>query len=522
MVEFGKVDGTFGAILSIARDLTTSVSSVDRYARLLSTVRQILRSDAATLMRKEGDTLRVLASEGMRANSLKRGYSIQQHPRLKIISESQVSVLFPADSPLPDPFDQCLEKNHGDHIRVHSCLGCPLLVDGELVGVLSADSVAIGAFDTIDHDFLSMLGALAGATLRTSQLIDALEQTAEKRGLVARDLMKSVTESVGSFLLGTTSAMEKLREEIEFAAQCDLSVLISGETGTGKELVARSIQGHSGRRNDAMIYVNCAALPENIVESELFGHVRGAFTGAHSNRAGKFEVADGGTIFLDEVGEIPLQVQAKLLRVLQEGEIQRVGSDQFMKVNVRVIAATNRNLQEEAQAGRFRSDLYYRLNVYPIRVPPLRDHRDDIPYLVGHFCDLNQRKLSVTGNRVHAQGLGLLREYPWPGNVRELKNVIDRTVLRAKFKRPQSENFEIVASDLPADLHEGPSGRVLLEAALAEEGVLPKLREATDEFQRKLIQRAVQDAQGNWAKGAQALGLHRSNLFVLRKRLGLK
>ncbi|HAR41180.1 MAG TPA: nitric oxide reductase transcriptional regulator NorR [Bdellovibrionales bacterium] len=519
------------AILSIATDLTTSISSVDRYERLLNVIKSLLKSDAAALLKKEAGVLRLVAAAGMTPGKINpllgRAFVTSQHPRLSIISESSDPVLFPADSALPDPFDGFLEVNHGDPIRVHSCLGCPLIVEGKLVGVLTADSVQPGAFDDFDKQFLSTLGALAGATLRTSQLIDTLERTAEKRGLVARELMQTVSESVGSFLLGTSQVMEKLREEIEFAAKCDLSVLITGETGTGKELVARSIQNHSARKSDPMIYVNCAALPESIVESELFGHVRGAFTGAHNHRAGKFEVADGGTIFLDEIGEIPLAVQAKLLRVLQEGEIQRVGSDQFSKVNVRVLAATNRNLLDEIAVGKFRSDLYYRLSVYPIRVPALRAHPEDIPYLVKYFCDLNMRKLDLGAIHFSPQTMKLLEKALWPGNVRELRNVIDRTLVRTQARRAGAgHTIEIHPTDLPTDLLTAASEPVASATQSAfndsDGSAAVSLREATLSFQRELILSQVSRSGGNWAQAAQALGLHRSNLFSLAKRLGLK
>jgi len=513
------------AILTIATDLTSSINSQDRYDRLLKTTKTILRSDAAVLLKKEGSRLRLIAADGMRPGTLLSDYPLKEHPRLEMICNSKTPVLFPSDSPIPDPFDQCLKKNHGKHVRVHSCLGCPLIVKNELVGVLAADSLRVGAFDHLDQRFLSTLGALAGATLRTSELIETLEKTAEKRGLVARDLVESANELIGSFLLGTTPVMEKLRQEIEFAAKSDLTVLVTGETGTGKELVARSIQAQSLRKNDAMIYVNCAALPETVVESELFGHVRGAFTGATSNRAGKFEVADGGTIFLDEVGEIPLSVQAKLLRILQEGEIQRVGSDHTLKVNVRVIAATNRNLLDEIAKGRFRSDLYYRLNVYPIGVPALRDHKGDVATLAAYFCDLNQQRLAIESIRVLPETVRALQGYSWPGNVRELKNVIDRTVLQVKFRNPSISRLEIAAEDLPQDLQTGTKFNAAPQLPLSHSRSSSRqisLRDATEEFQRQLIKNTLKQQQNNWAQTAKFLGLHRSNLFALAKRLKLK
>jgi anaerobic nitric oxide reductase transcription regulator len=517
------------AILTIATDLTSSLSSKDRYQRLLQVVTSILKSDAAALFKKEKNGLRVLVTENITESELKPTYPLRENPRLEVICRSKTPVIFPADSPLPDPFDAHLVNAMGAEHRVHSCLGCPLIVGNELVGVLTADSLAPGAFDDLDLKLLSTLSALAGAALQTSELLHRLETTAEKKELVARDLMRSLNEQAGPFLLGNSAAMDKLREEIHFAAQTDLTVLISGETGVGKELVARSIQARSRRKNQPMIYVNCAALPENIVESELFGHVKGAFTGAEKPRAGKFEVADGGTLFLDEIGELPLAVQAKLLRALQEGEVQRVGSDQHRKVDVRVVAATNRNLEQEVAQGRFRADLFYRLNVYPISVPALRDHSDDIPYLTAYFCDLHQRKVNLNAVHVTPDAMKTLQAYSWPGNVRELKNILDRTVLKAKLKNPTLTNIHIGQADLPADL--------LAETATTENsalstGLLPQehqgaiarisLREATDEFQRRVILHEVQANQGNWAAAAKRLGMHRSNLFALASRLGLK
>ncbi|OFZ22725.1 MAG: nitric oxide reductase transcription regulator [Bdellovibrionales bacterium GWB1_55_8] len=514
------------AILAIATDLTSSINSQDRYDRLLKTVKSILRSDAAALLKKDGLSLRLIAADGMRPGALFSQYRLKEHPRFEMICKSTEPLQFPSDSPLPDPFDRCLEKNNGEEVHVHSCLGCPLIVKNELVGILAADSLSVGAFDHLDQRFLSTLGALAGATLLTGELINTLEKTVEKRGLVARDLVESANEMIGSFLIGTSPPIEKLRKEIEFGAKSDLTVLVSGETGTGKELVARSIQSQSHRKSDPMIYVNCAALPENLVESELFGHVRGAFTGANSHRAGKFEVADGGTLFLDEIGEVPLSVQAKLLRVLQEGEIQRVGSDQILKVNVRIIAATNRNLLEEVAKGQFRSDLYYRLNVYPIHVPALRDHPEDIAGLTRYFCDLNQRRLGVDSIHIHPETVRTLQKYSWPGNVRELKNVIDRTLLRIRLKDPAGKHLHMTASDLPADLKPNPG--MDRQTATDLPSITPgseshrSLRDATEDFQRQMILGALKHQKGNWAQTARNLGLHRSNLFSLAKRLGLK
>ncbi len=205
--------------------------------------------------------------------------------------------------------------------------------------------------------------------------------------------------------------MEHLRREIELVARSDFTVLVLGETGVGKELVVRAIHAASGRRDGPMLYLNCAALPETLADSELFGHTKGSFTGAGRDRAGKFEVADDGTLFLDEVGELPLSIQAKLLRAIQEGEIQRVGSDKTIHVDVRMLAATNRNLEAEVKNGRFRADLFHRLNTYPLKVPPLRARKEDIPLLAGYFCERIQRRLGLGPVRIGVDAIEVLSRY---------------------------------------------------------------------------------------------------------------
>jgi anaerobic nitric oxide reductase transcription regulator len=268
-----------------------------------------------------------------------------------------------------------------------------------------------------------------------------------------------------------------------------------------------------------LIHVNCAALPVSIAESELFGHLAGAFTGAVKDRAGKFEVADGGTLFLDEVGELPLELQPKLLRALQHGEIQRVGSDRVHRVNVRVMAATNRNLEREVEQGRFRADLYHRLAVFPLRVPPLRDRRDDIPLLASHFADAVARRIGVAGVRLDATAKARLVEADWPGNVRELENVVARGVLRAAASRGAADLVTVTAGHL--DVAGGaPVAREPVLLAAPED---PRpFREQVSAFERQLIATAIERNGGNWAAAARSLGMHRSNLHHLATRLGLR
>ena len=423
------------ALLGIARDLTASLVAKDRYARLLAAVRRLIPCDAACLLRLEGEELVPMAGYGLTSEALSRRYRRRDHPRLDIILSAAEPVRFPTDSPLVDPFDGGLSAAPGPLHKVHACLGCALTEGGEVVGALTADSLEPGRFDGLDQRMLTTLGVLAGAAMRTTTLIETLEKRADHRGRVAKELLRRAAQSSGGEILGVSGPVVALRREIALVAASDLFVLITGETGVGKELVAHHIHGASPRRDEALIHVNCAALPISIAESELFGHVAGAFTGATRDRAGKFEIADGGTLFLDEIGELSLELQPKLLRALQYGEIQRVGSDRVHRVDVRVIAATNRDIERETRAGRFRSDLYHRLAAFPIHVPTLKERHEDILLLAAHFSEATARRLGLAAVRFTERAQVLLKMGDWPGNIRELENVVARGILRASFGR---------------------------------------------------------------------------------------
>jgi anaerobic nitric oxide reductase transcription regulator len=514
-------------LLDIARDLTASLAAADRYARLIGAVRRLIPCDAACLMRLDGSDLVPMAGYGLTVAALSRRYPRRDHPRLDVILSSRDPVQFPPDSALPDPFDGVIEAAPGPLHKVHACMGVALTEGGEVVGALTADGLEAHQFDAIDARVVATLGALAGAALRTSVLIEALEQRADHRSQVARELLRSAAQSSGGALLGSSAAVAKLRREIALVAASDLAVLITGETGVGKELVAHHVHAASARRDEALIHVNCAALPLSIAESELFGHVAGAFTGATRDRAGKFDVAHGGTLFLDEIGELSMEIQPKLLRVLQHGEIQRVGSDRSHRVDVRVIAATNRDLEREVAAGRFRADLYHRLAAFPLPVPPLRDRREDTPVLAAHFADAAARRLGLAGVRLTDDARLQLLMSEWPGNVRELENVIGRGVLRASFGHDRARIVELDAAHLdirprmseptpsPADAAAGGSRP---DAPTSDEG----LGERLARFEREVILGAVQRNGGNWAAAARELGVHRSNLHHRAHRLGLK
>lgn len=505
-------------LLSVALDLTRSLGAEDRYRRLLDTVTSLVACDAACLLRKDGDAFVPVVSRGLTADAHGRRFRSGEHPRLDVIAAADEPVQFAPDSELPDPFDGLLAVDPTALCHVHACLGWPLRAEGELVGLLTADALAPAAFDGIAPQLLSWLGALAGAAMHSGRLIEELQASTRRMGLIAQDLMRSSAE--GTELLGTSRAMQSLRHEISLVAPTDLNVLVTGETGTGKELVAHAIHRDSPRADRPLIYINCAALPPTVAESELFGHVRGAFTGADQHRTGKLELADGATLLLDEIGELPLEIQPKLLRTLQEGEIQRIGSDETLRVDVRIIAATNRDLEAEVAAGRFRQDLYHRLHVYWIGVPSLRDRQADIALLAGHFCDEARLKLGLGPVRLDASARKRLLAHRWPGNVRELEHAVQRAVLRASDGAARGDRVVVSAlhfgEEPIAQRTLGPAGTI---SGLPATGTL---QEQVDSFRRQAIRRAVEDNGGNWSAAARALGMHRSNLHHLARRLGMR
>lgn len=511
-------------LLEIALDLCANLAAEDRYRRLAGAVRRIVPCDSMALLRLHEGVLVPVAAAGLVPDMFSRRFVPAEHPRLERALRSSGPTRF-TDSTLPDPFDGLLIAGEADLSRVHACIGCPLVVEGEVVGVLAVDALDAHAFDHLSDDTVARLAALAAAAMRTAGLIETLERVLAQKELVARQLQLDARLRSGDEILGTSAAARRLREEVALLASSDLIGLITGETGVGKEVVARAIHAQSSRAEKPLIYVNCAALPESVAESELFGHVRGAFTGAIDKRAGKFEAADGGTLFLDELGELPLSVQPKLLRALQTGEIQRVGSDRALRVNVRVLAATNRDLVEEVRAGRFRADLYHRLSVYPLRVPPLRERPEDVPLLAGYFLDNAQARLGLGRVRLTQSARHLLATYDWPGNVRELEHLMLRASLRAaEGRRHQDVVVDVVHLGLdPAPMSRSPEP-ASLHLTKPEEPVAMAgtLAEAVDVFRRKMIQLAVSEAHGNWAEAARRLGLDRGNLHRLARRLGLQ
>jgi two-component system nitrogen regulation response regulator NtrX len=358
-------------------------------------------------------------------------------------------------------------------------------------------AIKMGAFDFVEKPL-----SLDKTVLVVANALRQRRLEAENRALRARvDRFQT--------MVGESYAMNQLREQVVTAAPTNGRVLIYGENGTGKELVARTIHALSRRKSAQFVEINCAAIPEELIESELFGHVRGAFTGAVENRRGKFEVADGGTIFLDEIGDMSLKTQAKVLRVLQEQTMEAVGGTNRIRVDARVLAATNKDLQAEIKAGHFRDDLYFRLNVIPIFVPPLRDRQEDIPQLADHFMAEFAREYGRRPKRLDDAAVGVLQQYAWPGNVRELRNVIERLMIMVPGEA-------ISAADL-GFLNVAPASR----AETVEMASRQTLHEARDSFERDLILRTLAEQQGNMSRTAEVLGVERSNLYRKMRTFGI-
>jgi len=369
----------------------------------------------------------------------------------------------------------------------------------------AVEAMKLGAYDYLQKPFDPDDANLVVAR--------ALERKRLKEQAVS---LRREVEGIYSFhnLVGKSPRMRDVYTLLEQASKLDITVLLNGETGTGKELAARAVHYHSARRERRFVPVNCGALPGELVESELFGHAKGSFTGAAGMKRGLFEEAEGGTIFLDEIGELPLPVQVKLNRVLQEKELRRVGDTTGIKVNVRVIAATHRDLKAEVHAGRFREDLYYRLHVFPVVLPPLRERREDIPLLGSHFLEKHARVLGRPLTAFDPDALRALTGYPWPGNVRELENAIERAVAVALGQTIQLR-------DLPADVKGSQEGAIPAEQ-LAKMPYREAVDLARDRVTRDYLVALLRDLDGNVTKAAERAGMARESLHRLLKRYGVR
>lgn len=524
----GSAEQRLRILLQVNNSIITKLSEGELLRAVCAALEGVLpfNRSAITLYVPERDTLRIFAQNDEYASEF---FSVGRELDRR---DSHAGWAFDHQRPL---IRRNLDKENESSTErllaeqgVRSICVAPLIVAGKSIGTLNLASNKADRYSIADGELLQEVAnqvALAVENMKAYEEIRSLHAKLETENVYLREEIRS--EHNFREIIGSSGELREVLEKAERVAPLDSTVLIYGETGTGKELIARAIHDCSKRKNRPLVKLNCSAISAGLVESELFGHKRGAFTGALERHVGRFELADGGTLFLDEIGELPLETQVKLLRVLQEGEFEPVGSNKTIQVDVRIIAATNRNLEECVAAGRFRSDLFYRLNVFPLELPPLRKRRSDIPQLVSFFL---QRFANKFGRKIvgaQKDTIDLLMDYPWPGNIRELQNVIERAVVLA--------SGPVLAVDpafLPKALGVGDlqqhsmAARPIAEPSVSEHGAksstasLPSL----EQVERNHILAALDRSDGviDGPKGAaRILKLHPNTLRSKMSKLGI-
>jgi len=463
--------------------------------------------------------LHLVASDGRPRNRAEDWTRINGDFRRIPIGREIVGNLCPAGEPLLIELigesDRSIERpDWARRERIRSFAGYPLVFRGEPLGAMAVFSRA--AIDGTDFGWFSTFAGAAAVSIANARAFDEIDQL-RQRLESQNDYLRSALEEASNHpaIIGRSTPLRRMLEQIELVAPTDATVLITGETGVGKELVARAIHQGSARHNRPLIKVNCSAIPRELFESEFFGHIKGAFSGASNDRLGRFQLADAGTLFLDEIGDLPPAMQPKLLRALQEGEFESVGDDRTRRANVRIVAATNHDLLREVHRGRFRQDLFYRLSVFPIRVPSLRERKDDIPLLAEQFVESACRRFKRTQLQLTEENLHQLEAYGWPGNIRELQNVIERAVITARLG--------MLRFDLPIP-SEAPAGRIELHSPTETEPAVVKEHEMR-QHERDNIMAALRQSQGRiYGAGgaAELLGLRPTTLSARIKKFGLK
>ncbi len=435
--DLSRAEARWRVLLKVNNAVVTCLDRESLFEAIAAVLRDVIPFDRAALILDDGaggdfSVLRIPGPLPLPPTLPRVSTWPQQGSRTQWIIEHRCPVLTP-DLREDDRFyEHALLIQQG----FLSALSVPLRAKDRVIGTLNLGSCEIGRYGEADSELLL---AIADQVVSAIQNMFAYEEiTTLKSRLEQENLyLQEESRAEGAFadVVGASPAIQRVLASVRMVAGTDATVLVTGETGTGKEVVVRAIHGSSGRKNKILVKVNCAALPSGVIESELFGHEKGAFTGALMRRIGRFELANGGTLFLDEIGDLLPELQAKLLRVLQEGEFERLGGTQTLKVNVRVIAATNRDLKSAVEEGRFRADLFYRLNVFPIEIPPLRERLEDVPRLTRHFALIYASKMGKSIETIGEQTLKRLSAYHWPGNVRELQNVIERAVILSPKSR---------------------------------------------------------------------------------------
>jgi formate hydrogenlyase transcriptional activator len=460
------IESNAQVILEVAKAIGARLELSDVLAALTATLKPIVHSDAVSIgilegelvrtywahvegfPRKAGESLENFASRyasEAKTKTLPTKILVSEHPASEIITSCNPCVAPDLETEMRFVGDEALLRS-----EFRSYIDLPLLKQGQLIGTIKFLSKEKGSYDEVQLRLLRDIADMVSIAVSNALAYEEIKALKEQLQIENRLLQEEVIErSYYEEIVGSSTTLRNVLAAIEKVAPTDSTVLITGETGTGKELVAHAIHQRSPRCDRALVKVNCAALPAELIASELFGHEKGAFTGALQQRIGRFEAANGGTIFLDEIAELSPEIQVALLRVLQEKEFERVGGNRTIKTDVRVIAATNKDLQSEVRNGRFRMDLFYRLNVFPIHVPPLRERVNDIPMLVDYFAARLSGRMGKKIRQIEKRSLSALQQYPWPGNIRELQNVIERCVILA--------NDEVLRVDPSMLMHEPQS-----------------------------------------------------------------
>jgi len=506
-----------------ARDLVelaaTEDSVGDLLRRGLDWLTRVVRFDLATVFLLKDGRLVAVAARGPLANARVRQHSLQlsEFPSLRQALETRRAKAFTEEDHAEgdgDPFDGVLDLPPG-----HSCMVVPLCAGERCYGVLSLDRAECETYPQPVVDLVEVYGQMLATALQAAEQRATFERLHRQDHEHAKLLESQLGgDSEGILETSQSPVMRDLARRARQVAETDTPVLITGETGTGKERLARAIHRWSARADQPFVTLNCAAIPAGLLESELFGHVKGAFTGATKDRAGRFQMAHGGTLLLDEVGELPFDLQAKLLRALQEKTFEPVGSDRTVRADVRILAATHVDLQQAIAQKRFREDLYYRLSVFPLRLPPLRERREDLPQLCAFLLEEQARRTGRRGMRVTPAGLARLGAYDWPGNLRELANVLERATILSRGAELGSEAFDVptrgaVVAAAPAE-----------PAPSAEGGAKPAAVLTLAAVQREHIMRVLTLTRGRvYGPGGAAalLGLKPSTLQSRMKKLGI-
>jgi formate hydrogenlyase transcriptional activator len=512
-------------LLDLTNRVVSSLNLRDVLREISANIRRVMQCDGAgvTLPQPEDGKLRIYALDfPENPGIIEEGYEppVEEKASARRVFESGEAVIVSSE-------DLKLESIPG-HADIRSLAHVPLKGRSGTVGVLSLGARREDAFSEDDLTFLTQIARQVAIAVENAVTFEGVSELKNKLAQEKLYLEGEIRSELNfEEIVGTSEALRRVLEQVETVAPTDSTVLIYGETGTGKELIARAVHNLSARRANGFVKLNCAAIPTGLLESELFGHERGAFTGAISQRIGRFELANHGTMFLDEIGEVPLEVQPKLLRVLQEREFERLGSTRTLHSDARLIAATNRDLEALVQEHKFRSDLYYRLNVFPVRVPALRERPEDIPLLVRHFVQQFSRGIGKAIETIPSETMVTLVRYPWPGNIRELQNVIERAVILTK-----GPVLRVLSDDLRVP--NGANGAVAAASASAAVSARPQpvsagtngsIRSVLDDMERQHILTALEEAKWTVAgpNGAAArLDMKRSTLQSRMQKLGIR